>query len=228
MKNLLKIIIVTLMFVTLLPVQSQAQQYSESQIMQMVENGTLSSTTIEKMIKQEMDNESYILREEQRRIDRSIEFTYITVIILLVIVSIIVLIVIYFRNLAKKDAREKEYLITLVDKGAIADANNENLQTIINAKKEKIITAQNKFLTDSTLLAIGFAVMFYSFTGGGHIDEFILLIAIILFFSGLLRLIVRTVFLIIETIKNRRRVQAANSNNEPIEAKNNDTQEEQQ
>ena len=210
------------MLVTLLPVQLQAQQYSESQIMQMVENGTLSSTIIENMIKQEMDNENYILREEQSRIDRSIEITYITVITLLVIVSIIVLIVIFFRNLAKKDAREKEFLITL------ADANNENLQTIINAKKEKKITAQNKFLTDSTLLAIGFAVMFYSFTGGGHIDEFILLIAIILFFSGLLRIIIRTVFLIIETIKNRRRVQAENSNNEPIEVKNNDTQEEQQ
>ena len=222
MKNLLKIIIVTLMFVTLLPVQSQAQQYSESQIMQMVENGTLSSTIIENMIKQEMDNENYILREEQSRIDRSIEITYITVITLLVIVSIIVLIVIYFRNLAKKDAREKEFLITL------ADANNENLQTIINAKKEKKITAQNKFLTDSTLLGIGFAVMFYTLTGGGHIDEFILLIAIILFFSGLLRIIIRTVFLIIETIKNRRRVQAENSSNEPIEVKNNDTQEEQQ
>lgn len=222
MKNLLKIIIVTLMLVTLLPVQSQAQQYSESQIMQMVENGTLSSTIIENMIKQEMDNENYILREEQSRIDRSIEITYITVITLLVIVSIIVLIVIYLRNLAKKDAREKEFLITL------ADANNENLQTIINAKKEKKITAQNKFLTDSTLLGIGFAVMFYTLTGGGHIDEFILLIAIILFFSGLLRIIIRTVFLIIETIKNRRRVQAANSNNEPIEVKNNDTQEEQQ
>ena len=222
MKNLLKIIIETLMFVTLLPVQSQAQQYSESQIMQMVENGTLSSTIIENMIKQEMDNENYILREEQSRIDRSIEITYITVITLLVIVSIIVLIVIYFRNLAKKDAREKEFLITL------ADANNENLQTIINAKKEKKITAQNKFLTDSTLLGIGFAVMFYTLTGGGHIDEFILLIAIILFFSGLLRIIIRTVFLIIETIKNRRRVQAENSSNEPIEVKNNDTQEEQQ
>ncbi len=228
MKNLLKIIIVTLMLVTLLPVQSQAQQYSESQIMQMVENGTLSSTMVENIIKQDKDNENYILREEQRRTDRIIEFISITVITLLVIVSIIVLIVIYLRNLAKKDAREKEFLITLVDKGAISDANNENLQTIINAKKEKIITAQNKFLTDTTLLGIGFAVMFYTFTGGGHINEFFLLIAIILFFSGLLRLIVRTVFLIMETIKNRRRVQAAKSSNEPIEVKNIDTQEEQQ
>lgn len=228
MKNLLKIIIVTLTLVTLLPNESQAQQYSGKQILQMVEDGKLSSTMIERIIEQDKQNEINSKRAVERRTGKIIELIYIVVITLLVIVSIIVLIVTYFRNLAKKDAREKEFLITLVDKGAITDANNENLQTIINAKKEKIITAQNKFLTDATLLGIGFAVMFYEITDGGRIDEFILLIAIILFFSGLLRLIVRTVFFIIE-IKKKQRKQAESKNSiELIEVKNNDTQEEQQ
>lgn len=222
MKNFLRIILVT--FVMLLPTLSQAQH----NITQLVKDSVISVQQAEKIIQQQQSDQHYLMVEGEDRIDRIIESVSIFIVTILIVLPILLSIVYFFRYLTKKDVREKEFLMGLVDKGAINNANNENLNSIINAKREKSITAQNKFLVDATMLGIGFAVMFSEFTCGARINEFILLIAIILFFSGLLRLIVRTVFLIIETIKNRRRVQAANSNNEPIEVKNNDTQEEQQ
>ena len=221
MKNFLRIILVT--FIMLLPTLSQAQH----NITQLVKDSVISVQQAERIIQQEQADKHYLMVEGQDRIDDIIEFVYICVVIILIALPILLSIVYFFRYLGKKDIREKEFLMGLVDKGGITDANNENLNSIINAKREKSITAQNKFLVDATMLGIGFAVMFSEFACGARINEFILLIAIILFFSGLLRLIVRTIFLIIE-MKKKKRKNADNNSIELIEVKNNDTQQEQQ
>lgn len=216
MKNFLRIILVT--FIMLLPTLSQAQH----NITQLVKDSVISVQQAEKIIQQQQANQHYLMVEEQHRIDHIIELVSICIVIILIALPILLSIVYFFRYLGKKDVREKEFLMGLVDKGAITDANNENLNSIINAKREKSITAQNKFLVDATMLGIGFAVMF-----SGRIDKFILLIAMILFFSGLLRLIVRTIFLIIE-MKKKKRKNAENNSIEVIEVKSNATQQEQQ
>lgn len=216
MKNFLRIILVT--FIMLLPTLSQAQH----NITQLVKDSVISVQQAEKIIQQQQSNQHYLMVEEQHRIDHIIELVSICIVIILIALPILLSIVYFFRYLGKKDVREKEFLMGLVDKGAINNANNENLNSIINAKREKSITAQNKFLVDATMLGIGFAVMF-----SGRIDKFILLIAMILFFSGLLRLIVRTIFLIIE-MKKKKRKNAENNSIEVIEVKSNATQQEQQ
>lgn len=221
MKNFLRIILVT--FIMLLPTLSQAQH----NITQLVKDSVISVQQAEKIIQQQQADQHYLMVEEQHRIDHIIELVSICIVIILIALPILLSIVYFFRYLGKKDVREKEFLMGLVDKGAITDANNENLNSIINAKREKSITAQNKFLVDATMLGIGFAVMFSEITGGARINDFILFIAIILFFSGLLRLIVRTIFLIIE-IKKKKRKNAENNSIEVIEVKNNETQQEQQ
>ena len=203
----------------LLPTLSQAQH----NITQLVKDSVISVQQAEKIIQQQQSDQHYLMVQEQHRIDDIIEFVSICIVIILIALPILLSIVYFFRYLGKKDVREKEFLMGLVDKGAINNANNENLNSIINAKREKSITAQNKFLVDATMLGIGFAVMF----SGSRIDKFILLIAMILFFSGLLRLIVRTIFLIIE-IKKKKRKNADNNSIELIEVKSNDTQQEQQ
>lgn len=221
MKNFLRIILVT--FIMLLPTLSQAQH----NITQLVKDSVISVQQAEKIIQQQQTDQHYLMVEEQHRIDHIIELVSICIVIILIALPILLSIVYFFRYLGKKDVREKEFLMGLVDKGAINNANNENLNSIINAKREKSITAQNKFLVDATMLGIGFAVMFSEITGGARINDFILFIAIILFFSGLLRLIVRTIFLIIE-IKKKKRKNAENNSIEVIEVKNNETQQEQQ
>lgn len=221
MKNFLRIILVT--FIMLLPTLSQAQH----NITQLVKDSVISVQQAEKIIQQQQADQHYLMVEEQHRIDHIIELGSICIVIILIALPILLSIVYFFRYLGKKDVREKEFLMGLVDKGAINNANNENLNSIINAKREKSITAQNKFLVDATMLGIGFAVMFSEITGGARINDFILFIAIILFFSGLLRLIVRTIFLIIE-IKKKKRKNAENNSIEVIEVKNNETQQEQQ
>lgn len=220
MKNFLRIILVT--FIMLFPTLSQAQH----NITQLVKDSVISVQQAEKIIQQQQADQHYLMVEEQHRIDHIIELVSICIVIILIALPILLSIVYFFRYLGKKDVREKEFLMGLVDKGAITDANNENLNSIINAKREKSITAQNKFLVDATMLGIGFAVMFSEITGA-RINDFILLIAIILFFSGLLRLIVRTIFLIIE-IKKKKRKNADNNSIEVIEVKSNETQQEQQ
>ena len=221
MKNFLRIILVT--FIMLLPTLLQAQH----NITQLVKDSVISVQQAEKIIQQQQADQHYLMVEEQHRIDHIIELVSICIVIILIALPILLSIVYFFRYLGKKDVREKEFLMGLVDKGAINNANNENLNSIINAKREKSITAQNKFLVDATMLGIGFAVMFSEFACGARIDKFTLLIAIILFFSGLLRLIVRTIFLIIE-IKKKKRKNAENNSIEVIEVKNNETQQEQQ
>lgn len=220
MKNFLRIILVT--FIMLLPTLLQAQH----NITQLVKDSVISVQQAEKIIQQQQADQHYLMVEEQHRIDHIIELVSICIVIILIALPILLSIVYFFRYLGKKDVREKEFLMGLVDKGAINNANNENLNSIINAKREKSITAQNKFLVDATMLGIGFAVMFSEITGA-RINDFILLIAIILFFSGLLRLIVRTIFLIIE-IKKKKRKNADNNSIEVIEVKSNETQQEQQ
>ena len=221
MKNFLRIILVT--FIMLLPTLSQAQH----NITQLVKDSVISVQQAEKIIQQQQADQHYLMVEEQHRIYHIIELVSICIVIILIALPILLSIVYFFRYLGKKDVREKEFLMGLVDKGAINNANNENLNSIINAKREKSITAQNKFLVDATMLGIGFAVMFSEITGGARINDFILFIAIILFFSGLLRLIVRTIFLIIE-IQKKKRKNAENNSIEVIEVKNNETQQEQQ
>lgn len=216
MKNILRIILVT--FIMLLPTLSQAQH----NITQLVKDSVISVQQAERIINQQQADQHYLMVQEQHRIDHIIELVCICIVIILIALPILLSIVYFFRYLGKKDVREKEFLMGLVDKGAINNANNENLNSIINAKREKSITAQNKFLVDATMLGIGFAVMF-----SGRIDKFILLIAMILFFSGLLRLIVRTIFLIIE-MKKKKIKNADNNSIELIEVKSNETQQEQQ
>lgn len=216
MKNILRIILVT--FIMLLPTLSQAQH----NITQLVKDSVITVQQAEKIIQQQQSDQHYLMVQGEDRIDRIIESVSIFIVTILIVLPILLSIVYFFRYLTKKDVREKEFLMGLVDKGAINNANNENLNSIINAKREKSITAQNKFLVDATMLGIGFAVMF-----NGRIDKFILLIAMILFFSGLLRLIVRTIFLIIE-MKKKKRKNAENNSIEVIEVKSNDTQQEQQ
>ena len=210
-------------FIMLLPTLSQAQH----NITQLVKDSVISVQQAERIIQQQQADQHYLMVQGEHRIDDITEFVSICIVIILIALPILLSIVYFFRYLGKKDVREKEFLMGLVDKGAITDANNENLNSIINAKREKSITAQNKFLVDATMLGIGFAVMFSEFACGARIDKFTLLIAIILFFSGLLRLIVRTIFLIIE-IKKKKRKNADNNSIELIEVKSNDTQQEQQ
>lgn len=221
MKNILRIILVT--FIMLLPTLSQAQH----NITQLVKDSVITVQQAEKIIQQQQSDQHYLMVEGEDRIDRIIESVSIFIVTILIVLPILLSIIYFFRYLTKKDVREKEFLMGLVDKGAINNANNENLNSIINAKREKSITAQNKFLVDATMLGIGFAVMFSENTNHVRIDKFILLIAIILFFSGLLRLIVRTIFLIIE-IKKKKRKNAENNSIEVIEVKSNETQQEQQ
>lgn len=221
MKNFLRIILVT--FIMLLPTLSQAQH----NIAQLVKDSVITVQQAENIIQQQQADQHYLMVQGEHRIDDIIESVSICIVIILIALPILLSIVYFFRYLGKKDVREKEFLMGLVDKGAINNANNENLNSIINAKREKSITAQNKFLVDATMLGIGFAVMFSEFACGARIDKFTLLIAIILFFSGLLRLIVRTIFLIIE-IKKKKRKNADNNSIEVIEVKSNDTQQEQQ
>ena len=216
MKNILRIILVT--FIMLLPTLSQAQH----NITQLVKDSVITVQQAERIIQQQQADQHYLMVEGEDRIDRIIESVSIFIVTILIVLPILLSIIYFFRYLGKKDVREKEFLMGLVDKGAINNANNENLNSIINAKREKSTTAQNKFLVDATMLGIGFAVMF-----NGRIDKFILLIAMILFFSGLLRLIVRTIFLIIE-MKKKKRKNAENNSIEVIEVKSNDTQQEQQ
>lgn len=225
MKNILRIILVT--FVTLLPCLSQAQ-YNSSEITRMVKDSIISSSEAQSIIQQSVANKTYMMHETQDRIDKITQFAFVAVVIILISLGVLLLIVLIFRYLSNKNKREKEFLLELVDKGAMTNADNDNLNTIINAKKERIITAQNKFLIDATLLGIGGAILINNIITYGRIDDFMVFIAYILFFSGLMRLIVRTVFIVLEIKKKQQKQPTETYNTTVTEIKSNDTQEEQQ
>lgn len=211
MKNILKIILVT--FVTLFPTLSQAQ-ITNKEIVELAEKGVLTKeeakTAIDKNLlhRFEIENAQFELAEE--RIDRSIAISTISI----VAICAITIVILTFRHLRKKDEREKDFIMSLADKGVLTQTALKNIDTIIPQKK---ITDSKKFMTDATLIGLGWAIG-YSIANSG-MDDIFITPANILLALGIMRIIVRTIIFTIEIINrviNKKKVIKEETSNDEI------------
>ncbi len=193
MKRIVKILVLVAVTI-ILPMKLQAQTDMQRWI-ELAENGYItkeeSKTAIDKITLQRIDRENAELKLEKDRINTN---KGISIVAILAICSIAIVLS-TFRYLRKKDEREKEFIMSLADKGVFTQAQHINIDTILPQKR---ITDSKKFMTDATLIGLGWAIG-YSIANSG-MDEIFITPANILLALGIMRIIIRTIIFTIEII----------------------------
>ena len=198
MKTIVKIII--LVAIVTLPSLSQAQVDNDfNKWIELAEKGYITkqeaATAIEKVELERMaaDEESlrqhYEIQKQQRELEKE-EIYYRAMIpiafCIATAVCIAVVSIFYFRNQRRKDEQEKEMLDKLIDKGILTQAHPATLE-LFN-KQKSAVTIKN-FISDATITGIGLGIL----TKGSDFADIIILVASILYWVGLFRIIVRCI-----------------------------------
>lgn len=220
MKTIVKIILLATLIV--LPLTSEAK-VTTKQWIELAENGYITkqeaATAIEKTELMHIEEKEKQLeyqkeidiKESDNRVKRT-AFEVIGSVLLLLIIGIvtIILFILITRSQHRKNEREKEFLMTLVDKGVLTQAQPTNLEIFL---PQKGITEYNKFITDATMIGVGFGIGFgFSST---NLEYIVNIPSYILISIGAMRIIVRTIIAIIESIKNKRENRSKVAPNEP-------------
>ena len=198
MKTIVKIII--LVAIVTLPSLSQAQVDNDfNKWIELAEKGYITkqeaATAIEKVELERMaaDEESlrqhYEIQKQQRELEKE-EIYYRAMIpiafCIAIALCIAVVSIFYFRNQRRKDEQEKEMLDKLIDKGILTQAHPATLE-LFN-KQKSAVTIKN-FISDATITGIGLGIL----TKGSDFADIIILVASILYWVGLFRIIVRCI-----------------------------------
>ena len=198
MKTIVKIFI--LVAIATLPSLSRAEEDKDfNKWIELAEKGYITkqeaATAIEKVELERMaaDEESlrqhYEIQKQQRELEKE-EIYYRAMIPITICIAIALCIAVvsifYFRNQRRKDEQEKEMLNKLIDKGILTQAHPATLE-LFN-KQKSAITIKN-FISDATITGIGFGIL----TKGGKLADIIILVASILYWVGLFRIIVRSI-----------------------------------
>ena len=198
MKTIVKIII--LVAIVTLPSLSRAQVDNDfNKWIELAEKGYITkqeaATAIEKVELERMaaDEESlrqhYEIQKQQRELEKE-EIYYRAMIpiafCIAIALCIAVVSIFYFRNQRRKDEQEKEMLNKLIDKGILTQAHPATLE-LFN-KQKSAVTIKN-FISDATITGIGLGIL----TKGSDFADIIILVASILYWVGLFRIIVRCI-----------------------------------
>ncbi len=195
--------------IAILPTLSKAQT-DHKQWMELAEQGYITkeeaATAIDKLELERMENTRLAMKQNHEKDMRQAAIIHseeicraiIPIVATIAIVGGIVLVSMFaFRNQRRKDEQENEILNKLIDKGVFTQGEAVNLE-LFNAQKS--VTTSKNFITDATIAGIGFGFINIC-TGWADI---ILAFANILFWVGILRLIVRTAIAIAKFVKDKK------------------------
>ena len=127
-------------------------------------------------------------------------------IIILLIVSCAILGIVYIamKNSRRKAEDHKELINKLIDNNLLNSTepiSKEAIEALMKPKKSD----KDKIITDATLVGIGLGLGFASNKLQGGANEILVFAAYILLFLGAIRLVIRTIFMIIGYFANKKR-----------------------
>ena len=200
MKNIVRILIIATL--ALLPTLSQAKELKigYDEIIELSKLGLIDNTDIERYI-----NASLNMQENHLK---NIRYFYsnfsegIIIILCFIIVGIVIILISKYviRYYTNNNIREKEFLLKLVEQDLFTKVQPRNLEILFKGINKKNIIEPYKFIIDASLMGIGFGIWIAETR-----EDFLELIAYIMFFYAFCRIIIRVVFLTIDLIKNNER-----------------------
>lgn len=132
------------------------------------------------------------------------EDVLIVLIIVCIIAAGIAALVLCLRHSRKKAEDHKELINKLIDNNLLNSTepiSKEAIEALMKPKKSD----KDKFITDATLVGLGLGIGFGSGTVHGGVSDILEVAAFILLFLGALRLVIRTIFMIIGYFSNKKR-----------------------
>ena len=200
MKNIVRILIIATL--ALLPTLSQAKELKigYDEIIELSKLGLIDNTDIERYI-----NASLNMQENHLK---NIRYFYsnfsegIIIILCFIIVGIVIILISKYviRYYTNNNIREKEFLLKLVEQDLFTKVQPRNLEILFKGINKKNIIEPYKFIIDASLMGIGFGIWIAETR-----EDFLELIAYIMFFYAFCRIIIRVVFLTIDLINNNER-----------------------
>mgnify|MGYP006967367089 CR=1 FL=1 len=207
MKKFFKVLL--LAAVALMPVMGMAQnfhspeaQYERSRQIQQYEDSVAGARQAQ------LDRHA----ERMAQIDADIrknsairgEDVLIVLIIVCIIAAGIAALVLCLRHSRKKAEDHKELINKLIDNNLLNSTepiSKEAIEALMKPKKSD----KDKIITDATLVGLGLGIGFGSGTVHGGVSDILEVAAFILLFLGALRLVIRTIFMIIGYFANKKR-----------------------
>ena len=207
MKKFFKVLL--LAAVALMPVMGMAQnphspeaQYERSRQIQQYEDSVAGARQAQ------LDRHA----ERMAQIDADIrknsairgEDVLIVLIIVCIIAAGIAALVLCLRHSRKKAEDHKELINKLIDNNLLNSTepiSKEAIEALMKPKKSD----KDKFISDATLVGLGFGFGFGSGTAHGGVSDILEVAAFILLFLGALRLVIRTILIIIGYFANKKR-----------------------
>ena len=132
------------------------------------------------------------------------EDVLIVLIIVCIIAAGIAALVLCLRHSRKKAEDHKELINKLIDNNLLNSTepiSKEAIEALMKPKKSD----KDKIITDATLVGLGLGIGFGSGTAHGGVSDILEVAAFILLFLGALRLVIRTIFMIIGYFANKKR-----------------------
>ena len=211
MKNIVKIIIIATL--ALLPTLSQAKELNigYDEIIELSKLGLIETKDVDKYVNMSLKMQKEHLKDMQYFYRDICE----GVIVGIVIIVITKYVIPYYTN---NNIREKEFLLKLVEQDLFTKVQPRNLEILFKGINKKNIIEPYKFIIDASLMGIGFGIWIAETR-----EDFLELIAYIMFFYAFCRIIIRVIFLAIDLIKNNER-----NSVKKTDTKSSETKEEQQ
>ncbi len=118
--------------------------------------------------------------------------------------GVITIVVLCLRHSRKKAEDHKELINKLIDNNLLNSTepiSKEAIEALMKPKKSD----KDKIITDATLVGLGFGIGFGSGSIHNDLGDFLETAATVLLFLGALRLVIRTIFIIIGYFANKKR-----------------------
>ena len=116
----------------------------------------------------------------------------------------ILVLVLCLRHSRRKAEDHKELINKLIDNNLLNSTepiSKEAIEALMKPKKSD----KDKFITDATLVGLGFGLGFASSQTHGQLGNFLAAAATVLLFLGALRLVIRAIFIIVDYFINKKK-----------------------
>ena len=120
--------------------------------------------------------------------------------------GIVTIVVLYLRHSRKKAEDHKELINKLIDNNLLNSTetiSKEAIEALMNPKPKK--SEKDKFIADATLVGLGLGLGFGSGEVHGGLSDIMEVAALVLLFYGAIRIIIRTIFIIVVYLINKKK-----------------------
>ena len=120
--------------------------------------------------------------------------------------GIVTIVVLCLRHSRKKAEDHKELINKLIDNNLLNSTeaiSKETIEALMNPKSKK--SEKDKFIADATLVGLGLGLGFGSGEVHGRLSDIMAVAALVLLFYGAIRIIIRTIFIIVVYLINKKK-----------------------